>query len=534
VSRCKDGLQPGADKTTCVPIPSLVQQLITNTGTSDESGPLGPLRLNARQKRQDVFSTVATPNSDLRAQIQAVVNFVVDLNEVAHSIPAPEDTPAVDYMSLVQSTVDATVNLLNSNTVSNVIANVNALVNTNSDFKEKLSNCACVDNLGLGVLLVKLDAVLNSALNLQRWCERNPVGIPVLPEGSELGTALPAPIPNTSDLALDLDLDALLEVLSRLTSPANLLTKVDAVAHIDASVLDKVSALAQLVLDLSNGASLPPAPTGSAPIPIPIVGTPELPVDASLAQAIVQATVNLLGSSTVPSVLTNIDALVNVNAIVANALANCGCIEGMELGNFVGILDTVGQAAIDLKNNINLDADLLGTVNLDVKGLLADLLARLNIVGDVTANLELQNKIDALVKLVIALQGKTFAIPSLLPSIPSMPTPGLPNKNMLGGIVRATTSLLGSVTVPEFVANIDALVNANVLLGKMLNGCRCVEALGLNGVQQGVEGVSQAATDLQQWCATNTIADPSSPNTIVANAEVLATALGAVSGATST
>lgn len=521
VSRCKDGQEPSADKTRCVATPSLVQQYMRSSGAS------GSLRLNARQRR-DVAPTTVIPNSELRGQIEAVVNLVVDLSEAAHSVPAPQDTSIIDYITLAQATVDATVKLVDSNTIADVVANINALVDLNTDFKKQLTGCECVENLGLGVLVVKLDALLNTVLNLQRWCKENPVGVPVGPEVPEPGT-LPTPIPNTSDLAIDLDLDALLEILARLTTHASLLADVGSAAHIDATIVGKISALAQLVVDLSNGTtSLPSPPNDSAPIPIPIVGTTELPVDANLARAVVQATVNLLGSTTVPAVLANIDILVNVNAIVTDALTNCGCIEDKGLGSFIAILDTVGQAALDLKNNINLDADVLGTIDLGLDALLANLTAKLNVVGDASTNVELQSKIDALVQLVVALQGKTLAAPGLLPSVPSMPTPGLPNKSILGGIVRVTTDVLGSLTVPELLAKVDALVHVSVSLGKMLSGCHCVEALGLAEIEKGVNAVAQAAIALQGWGASNTIPGPPSPGTVIVNADLLVQALAAV------
>ncbi|KAF9465897.1 hypothetical protein BDZ94DRAFT_1306630 [Collybia nuda] len=521
ISRCRDGQEPSVDKSSCVEKPSLVQQIIPNTGSS------GPLRLGTYQRR-DVLSTVASPSPDLRTQIQSVANLVVTLHEVAHSAPVPANTPAVDYIGLAQSTVDATLNLLNSNTVANVVVNINALANLSTDFKKQLAGCECVENLGLGILVVRLDALLYAILNLQRWCQENPVGIPVIPEASSPDT-ITTPIPNTSDLAIDLGFDGLLEILTHLTSQASLLADVDVIAQIDATVIGKISALGQLVLDLSNSATLPPPSEGSAPIPIPIIGTPELPADASLARAVVQATVNLVGTTTVPALLANINALVDVNAIVASTLTNCGCIEGMGLGSFVTILDTVGQAALDLKNSINLDVNVLGNIDLDLDALLAELTGKLDLVGGVAANLELQTKIDGLVQLIIALQGKTFAAPSLLPSIPSLPTPGLPNKSMLGGIVRAMTNVLGSLTVPELLANLEALVDVNVLLGNFLNGCHCVQALGLAEVQDGVNGVTQAAIALKEWCTSNTIIEQPSSGALVANAEVLIQALATVS-----
>lgn len=487
------------------------------------------MRLN---KRQDVFSTVTAPNSDLKAQIEGVVNLVVGLNDACQALPTPDTTPAVDYKALVQATVDAATNLVNSNTVATVVANVNALVDVNTGFKDELNGCGCVEHLGLAALVVRLDAVLQAALDLQRWCDENPVGIPVLPEIPEPGTSLPhtpSPIPNTSDLAIDLDLDALLEVLAGLTSQAGLLLDVDAIVLVNVDAIQKISAVAQLILDLSAGAtSLPPPPAGSSPIPIPIVGAPELPVDTNLAQVIVQAAINLLNSSTIVDVLANIQALIDVNAVVAHTLTNCGCVNGMGLVSFVGTLDAVGQAALDLKNSINLDADVLGTVDLGLGGLLADLVACLDIVGDLTANVDLQTKLAGIVKIIVGLQGQTLAIPNLLPSIPSVPSPGLPNRDVLVTVIRATATVLASVTIPELLANVDALVIANVVLGNTLDGCRCVDALGLGDVKSGLDVVSDAATDLQEWCNTNTIIEPSSPgNAIVAHADVLIKALGA-------
>ncbi|KAF5381697.1 hypothetical protein D9615_005455 [Tricholomella constricta] len=500
VAKCRDGQQPSVDGTHCIAT-TIKQQ------ASMAPGGRGPLRLGVEKRA--VLAQSVVPDADFQGKLGLVANAVVDLSNVCHGIRHPQTAPSVDYPALVDATVDAAVRLLNSNTVASVVANVDALVASNADFKLRIDDCECTRWLSLGDLVAKLDDLISIALDLQAWLQANPVGsIITLPDSA------PVPVPSTSDLLIDLDVDALLSLIAQAVANVN---NVNANIVIDATapIIAKVGGLANLVLELGNaGVQLPP---GSAPIPIPIVGTPQLPVDLSLVGAVVQAAIGLGQSTTVPDLVANLNTLLDVNAIIATTLATCDCVEQLALGTLVTALDAVGQAALDLKAALNLATNVTGDIDLELDGLVNDLKALLHATTD--ANV-LQDKLAAIVDLVLGLRTQAQGLPSV----------GLVNNRLLNDVVQASIGLLGSTSAPQLLANIDALISVNGVIQGLLNTCDCVAALGLDSLQAALEAVTQALVELKAWCIDNHVAGSLIPSQVagplIPNASEMANQLG--------
>ncbi|RDB26727.1 hypothetical protein Hypma_005395 [Hypsizygus marmoreus] len=510
VSQCRQGQEPSFDKSKCVSVTSVAQRLM-----------LTAFKLaSASYKRQALPGL--TPNVDLQAQVKGIVIAVIDLHAATKAVPTLDGAASVDLDGLVQSIVNATAAVIKSNTVVSVVANVNTLVDSILQLGEMLST---LTSAGLEDLAVKLATVTQSALGLQTWIAANAIVIPKLPSIPVLGLPLPSVssilVPNTSNLSIDLGLDGLLSLLGDLL-PIKIDTGV--VVGVNASITEKISGVGKLVLDLK--AALPSLST-SVPASFTTSTGAQVSIDSSIAEPIVQAAIGFLASPNASAALSNIDVFVDASAAVATTLADCGdCVEILHLDDFVGILDSVGEAVLDLKKSLNLDSIVSSVLDLGLGGLLADLVGIVNLPGELAGNLDLQIKISTLVKLILGLQEQTSSLPTLLPAIPSVPSPGLPDENLLGAVVNAVTALLQSVNIGDLLKNIEALIQAISVVNDVLSGCQCVSALGLGDVQSGVDVVLKASNDLKIWVDANAVAELSVTGPIIVNADVLIKALG--------
>ncbi|KAG5645689.1 hypothetical protein DXG03_005527 [Asterophora parasitica] len=487
VAKCRNGQQPSADGTHCV-VPAVPQEALSALGGG------GPLRLDF-EKRSTVADAVI-PNADFRSKLSVVADAIIAVNEVCHGIRHPQTTPVVDYPALVQGAVGATVELLNSHTVLQVVAKVDALAASNAEFRRKINECGCTRWLSLGDLVAQLDAFSHIVLELQTWLKTNPV--------TTLPGTNPVPVPNTSDLVVDLNLDAILGRIAK--SGAGVKVNLD----IAAPIIGKVTGLAQLVLKLGKaGANLP---VGSTPIVIPIVGSPVVPVDTALVDAVVQAAINLSNSTTVPALVANLRTFLDVNALVSTTLNNCGCVERLGLGALTLALDAVGKAALELKAALKLATNLTGAIDFKLGAVANDLRALLHHTANISV---LQGKINAIVKLVLGLGKQAQALPVV----------GIINNRLLDGVVKATVSLLGSTSVPRLLANLEVLLKANLAIDALLNKCGCVQMLNLGGLQGVVRAVITALIEVKTWCTENVITSTAGP--FIPNATALANQLRA-------
>lgn len=501
------------------------------------------------------------------------------------TVHGPSSYPSVDT-NLIDAIVHATIKILNSPTVAALVGNVDVLVDVNSLVLNVLGGCGCVDTLGLGPLVKYLEELTKIVLGIQEWCSQHPVGgsphqpsgsAPSHPHptdppspGSPSGPA-PAPMPNDSNDAVIVGLDDLLHdlglgsikadvvvkglvgvglsntinnILNNLgVGPANVRPRrsdpLDTLAiadvSVDADLLDQIKAFVNLVIILRDTAasSLPVNPQNSPPIIGDFPGPAPAPVNQNLIDAIVRATVQLLQSATVNSLLGNLNALVDVTALVSSTLATCGCVDDFGLTGLVRDLENVVEAVLGVKSwcedhpvviapgsgpsatvpapgspgpasspstisvyiplNLGLD-DLLATLGLDVQG-----------------NVDLQGLVDGLVGLIADLQLHSSSLPpapsppgppSPAPHVPSSPGSPLPpvDKGLIDEVLKVVANLLQSLTSAQLLANVNALINVNSLLGQALGGCDCVDSLGLAPLVKDVENILYALLDIKDLC----------------------------------
>ncbi|KAG5645687.1 hypothetical protein DXG03_005525 [Asterophora parasitica] len=336
-------------------------------------------------------------------------------------------------------------------------------------------------------------------------------------------------------------------------------------AQVDAELVAQIRGLVNLVLVVKNGSStLPTAPHGPPVVPGPGA---TLPVDTNLVDAIVRATINLINSDTVSSLLLNLDVLAQVNALVNGSLAGCGCVGNLGLEGLVRDIEVLLAAVLNVQNwcahhpvippqpghgpapTTSLSsprpsattlvssqpghgpptaslpsphpsatpvvpghAPGTGTggpvLHIPIKLDLGDLLASLGLHsnGDVDAILELNNLLNTAVSIVINLQGHSSHVPPALPSRAPHPTsvgppssssashpahphpsgtPSTPppvHQGLINGVLQATLNLLHSVTGADFLANVNILLGASGSLAETLDGCGCVDHLGLHAM----------------------------------------------------
>ncbi|KAG5637305.1 hypothetical protein H0H81_005048 [Sphagnurus paluster] len=121
---------------------------------------------------------------------------------------------------------------------------------------------------------------------------------------------------------------------------------------LDSDLWARTSVLVDLVVVLGNDSppTLPTAPHNCPPMtrtePRPALTA----VDSGLVQCIVEATAKLLHSATVADFIVNLDALVDINAVVINTLRTCGCVQHLGLGELLDNVNAVVKTALEIQN----------------------------------------------------------------------------------------------------------------------------------------------------------------------------------------
>lgn len=304
-------------------------------------------------------------SSDLVNQIKSLVGLVVGLAGVSSSLPPPSpgssniptslSDPASINTNIINSIINATVNIINSPTVFSLVSGIGALVNVNDLASGLLDRCGCVSALGLEPLVADLAQVTKATLKMQGWCDTNPVAsILQAPATGSSGIGASTSISNTDDLPIDLGLSSLLGFLGPVESGVNdllggsgdgMLTSAGDIPPVSGSVLNpelvtQLDGLVNLVTELLTSYT----PSGPASLNASTLLDPSLVVD------VVQKTANLLGSPTVTSLVTNIDALVTASSALQTALTNCACVDILGLNSMVNHLVPVTNAALGLKD----------------------------------------------------------------------------------------------------------------------------------------------------------------------------------------
>ena len=263
-------------------------------------------------------------------------------------------------------------------------------------------------------------------------------------------------------------------------------------------LLGKIGTIVDLVSGLNLSPSKIPASSSSLPALIPV-----------LLSGVSNATSTLIASTTVPSLLNNLDALLNASSLLSSAIAS-----GTEPGptDLEGALNNIVAASLDLKNWCANNV----LTGLNLSGLLSGL-SLSNPTAVVNSNLV--DQIKSLVGLVVGLAGVSSPLPPLSPSSGSVPTsPSSINANIINSIIKATADVVNASTVNSLVSGIGALVSVNDLASNLLNNCGCVSALGLGSLVANLAQVVNATLEMKDWCDTYPVASiPQVPATSISN-----------------
>lgn len=273
----------------------------------------------------------------------------------------------------------------------------------------------------------------------------------------------------------------------------SLITNV-AANDISSDLVAKIGAIVRLVSGLECASSQIPASSSSS-----------APAISDLLNGVVDATSTLIASTTVSSLLINLDALLNVSSLLSSTLSSCDCGTDLEdaLGNIVAaLLNLKSWCAHNVPSGLNLSGLLSGLdLNKSTRAIVSS---------------DLVDQIKSLIGLVVGLAGVRSSLPppSFAPSnIPASPSgPSSINTNIIDSIINATVYIVNSSTVPSLVSGIGALVNVSSLASSLLDHCKCVGALGLGPLVADLAQITNAALRMQDWCDTHPIASiPQAP-----------------------
>lgn len=265
-------------------------------------------------------------------------------------------------------------------------------------------------------------------------------------------------------------------------------TNVVANANVSSDLVAKIGAIVSLISGLEDTPSQIPASSSSSAAIIP-----------DLLGGVNNATSTLIASTNVPSLLTNLDALLNVSSLLNSTIRSCGC--GRDLGpaDLEDALGNIVTALLNLKIwcSHNVPSDL------NLSGLLSGLgLGLNNSTVAAVVNSDLVGQIKSLVGLVVSLASSSISPSSTSPSNLSSI-----NTNITNSIVNATVHILNATTVSSLVSSIGGLVNANGLASSSLIHCECVSSLGLGTFVANLAQIANAALKMQDWCDTYPVAN---------------------------
>ncbi|KAG5637302.1 hypothetical protein H0H81_005045 [Sphagnurus paluster] len=336
VTQCRAGQQPSSDNTHCT---KLSASQVSSSHSAEGKDP------HRRKYKRAVPVNRIPSTSQLKSQLTAIVDSVITLDNVCHSMRHPATPPVLDYPALVQKIVDATAQLLTSSSVAEVVTNAKALAASNTYVKDQITACNCTRWLSLGPLVHKLDAFIEKTAGLQTYLKTHTVA---------------KDTPNTSDAFIDLHSEVLLARISTnaVGSPAG-------ASGVATPIIDQITHLASLVLALAESGSVLPAPMlGAPPVVLPVLATSQFSIDTRIIEALVSSVIALSTSTTAPALVDNINAFVEVNAAVARSLAMCGCVERLGLAKLVAAVDAVGNVGLGLKSASRQVKVIGGTIDL--------------------------------------------------------------------------------------------------------------------------------------------------------------------------
>ena len=536
----------------------------------------GSFRLQKNKKRvlEASASAEAFVDSGLVEKLSALVTAVMVINEPANRpsfaspYALPSDLSAIHLSNLINTISTGVVDLISSSSVSSFDVNFKSLSHANTVLRNTLAECGCVKRLALEPLVKAIETMATVTLDAQNYLASHP--IVSINNGTEIDLDLPIAIGPTSGLSgLNLKTsfrDVVGNPMNALLDRSNLeprshnrdnpaALEVDANFVIDSDLLAQLKALIMLVVDLNRASVLLP-PSGS---PAPHAQT----VASNAAQAVVEATAELLASSTILSFVSNVNNLMNVNAVVLNTLHGCDCVEDLNLHQVLNSLLKVSEATLGLQSRcdrhpvahhvsgsgslssiipntsnapitLGLSHLLSGSVSANVKestsiggallsgvsNALNDLLgsailrrggvgrrgldsATYNASVTATINSDFTTKLSGLMDQVVKLEAASSGLlHSLFPSGPSDLKSSI-HTSLVAIIVNATVNLLHEPAVLSIISNIDYLVEITSHVSIALNKCSCSDDLGLGSLVAHLKLVTDSVLDLQLWCRSH-------------------------------
>lgn len=321
----------------------------------------------------------ATIHSDLVTKIIALVNLVIKLHDDASPTagsPPPQpstSSTAIDAAGLINPIITSTTSLVVSATVASFINATESLIQACNAASGSLGL------YGLEGLAADLEEVTLAALGIQSYYHGHPMATPPTPTAppssstSNKPTSPTAPSPATSastsgDTPIVVGLSDLLTGLqllgpvkanvtvgglgAGLSDTANNLLdgldigpdnarRRDVVSEaISSGLRSQLEGLVDLVLALEDSmSSLSTLDSASS-----------TSLNNQSILGVAHANGRLLQSSTVGSLLDNIDAFINATSVLQNQFTACSCTEALGLDKAVHCLALVSEAAVGLKN----------------------------------------------------------------------------------------------------------------------------------------------------------------------------------------
>ena len=274
----------------------------------------------------------------------------------------------------------------------------------------------------------------------------------------------------------------------------SLASNVAATADVNSELLAKIGAIVKLVSDLDCDLS-PSPPLASSSPPAAVI--------SDLLSGVADATSMLITSTTVPSLLNNLDDLLNVSSQLSSTISSCRC--GIDLGltDIKDSLNNIVTASLDVKSWCAQNV----LTGLNLSGLLSGLgLNNSTLSVGAVVSSGLVDQIQLVVGLVVGLAGVSSSLPPPSHGSGSVLTSPIDlspiNTDIINSIINATADIINAPTVTSLVSGIGALVNVNSLASSLLDHCGCVNALGLGPLVANLAQVVNASLEMKDWCDT--------------------------------
>lgn len=303
-------------------------------------------------------TATAVINSDVLTQLITIVDIVLNLDAYTPGLPASSTLPSTTtyVVSLFNDINAATAGLIGSPTVGALLRHIDRLLDTNSLLKSLLATCGCVDGLGLSDVVQELDVLVAALASLRTWCSDHtgPGTTTTAPSRSATAASEQPIVISLSSLLAGLGLkgksinaitallngaviDSTNDLLDALGLGTDRSRGVPAPSTNNSELLAKLAVLVQLVVKLrEDSASLTTVSSqhGSS-------------ISGDLLTPLVEATANLLNSTTVSSLAVALKEVIGFSVASLQALDLCACVDELGLKQLYQDLKSVLDVASD-------------------------------------------------------------------------------------------------------------------------------------------------------------------------------------------